>query len=71
MLLGAAGAMIPAASGLRWFGWSALVLGVLIFTPVGFFAFLGAGIWIALASVAMTMRLRTRPAPLRGGAVTS
>ena len=43
MLLGAAGAMLPAASGVRWLGWIALALGVLMFTPVGFFAFLGLG----------------------------
>ena len=69
MLLGAAGAMLPAASGVRWLGWIALVLGVLIFTPIGFFAFLGSGLWIALASVAMTMRLSRRPAGLRESAV--
>ena len=60
MLLGAAGAMLPAASGVRWLGWIALVLGVLMFTPVGFFAFLGSGLWIALASVAMTMHVSAR-----------
>jgi hypothetical protein len=70
MLIGAAGAMLPAASGVRWLGWIALVLGVLIFTPVGFFAFLGSGLWIALASVAMTMRLRAQPAGLRERVVT-
>jgi hypothetical protein len=64
LLLGAAGAMIPVRSGLRWFGWSALALGVLIFTPLGFFAFAGSGLWIVLISVAVTMRLRA-PQPLR------
>ena len=70
MLLGAAGAMLPARSGMRWLGWIALVLGVLIFTPVGFFAFLGAGLWIALASVALTMQERAQPAGLRGSVAT-
>ncbi len=70
MLLGAAGAMLPVQSGVRWLGWIALVLGILMFTPVGFFAFLGSGLWIALASVALTMRLRARPAGLRESAVT-
>lgn len=69
MLLGAAGAMLPVQSGVSWLGWIALVLGILMFTPVGFFAFLGAGLWIALASVALTMRLRARPAGLRESAV--
>jgi hypothetical protein len=71
MLLGAAGAMLPARSGVRWLGWIALVLGVLIFTPVGFFAFIGSGLWIALTSVALTMRLRAQPAGLREHVVTS
>lgn len=71
MLLGAAGAMLPARSGVRWLGWIALVLGVLMFTPVGFFAFLGSGLWIALASVALTMHERSRPASVRERVVTS
>jgi hypothetical protein len=61
MLLGAAGAMLPARSGLRWLGWIALVLGVLIFTPLGFVAFIGSGLWIALTSVALTMRAKRAP----------
>ena len=71
MLLGAAGAMLPARSGVRWLGWIALVLGVLIFTPVGFFAFLGSGLWIALASVALTMQERAQPTGLREPLATS
>jgi hypothetical protein len=65
LMLGAAGAMIPIHSGLRWLGWAALVLGVVTFTPLGFFGFAGAGLWIVLASVAMTMRLRAPRAALR------
>ena len=53
LLLGAAGAMIPIRSGLRWLGWAALVLGVLIFTPAGFIGFAGGGLWIVLTSVAL------------------
>jgi hypothetical protein len=59
MLLGAAGGMIPLATGLRWLGWAALVLGIVIFTPIGFAGFAGAGLWIVLASVALTMQLRS------------
>lgn len=58
LLLGAAGAMIPLRTGLRWLGWAALVLGVLIFSPLGFVGFIGSGLWIVLTSVAMAMRLR-------------
>lgn len=43
-------------------GWLALVLGVLSFTPVGFFAFLGAVIWVAVVAV-MLYRRGERPAP--------
>jgi hypothetical protein len=71
MLLGAAGSMLPARSGVRWLGWIALVLGVLMFTPVGFFAFLGSGLWIALASVALTMQQRSQAAGVRGQIATS
>jgi hypothetical protein len=59
LLLGAAGAMIPLPTGLRWLGWAALVLGIVTFTPLGFIGFVGAGLWIVLTSVAIAMRLRT------------
>ncbi len=55
MMLGAAGSMIGAPGALRWLGWAALVLGVLAFSPAGFFAFLGSGIWIAVVSVIVFM----------------
>lgn len=58
LLLGAAGAMIPLSTGLRWLGWIALPLGVAIFTPIGFLAFAGSGLWIVLTSVALTMQQR-------------
>ena len=61
MLLGAAGGMIPARNGIRWLGWIALSLGVLMFTPLGLIAFVGSGLWIALTSVAMTMRPKRAP----------
>jgi hypothetical protein len=38
----------------RWLGWAAVVIGVLSFTPAGFFAFLASGIWIAVASIVLT-----------------
>lgn len=34
-----------------WFAWVAIVLGVVIFTPIGFFAFLAGLIWILVLSV--------------------
>jgi hypothetical protein len=48
----------------RWLGWVGVVIGVLIFTPAGFFAFLASGIWIALAGILLTQaRQSAAPAP--------
>ncbi len=55
MLVGAGGAMIK-RPGIGWLGWLALVLGVLSFTPIGFVAFLGGGIWIIAASILLYVR---------------
>ncbi len=50
MMLGAAGCMIP--SGVRFMGWSALVLGIALFIPFAdFFALLLTLIWIIVESV--------------------
>ena len=38
----------------RWLGWVGVVIGVLAFTPAGFFAFLASGLWIAIASILLT-----------------
>jgi hypothetical protein len=48
-----------------WLGWIAVALAIIGFTPVGFIAFLGAGIWILIVSVMLMLRERqeTRPAP--------
>jgi len=45
----------------KWLGWVALVLAVVGFTPIGFVAFGGAGLWIAVVSVMLAVR--ARPAP--------
>jgi len=52
----------------RWLGWVAVVIGVLAFTPAGFFAFLASGIWVAIASIVLTMG-RQSSAPAAGPAV--
>jgi hypothetical protein len=36
-------------------GWIAIVIGVLAFTPVGFFAFLAGGLWVAVVSLMLTL----------------
>jgi lysylphosphatidylglycerol synthetase-like protein (DUF2156 family) len=38
-----------------WLGWLGIVIGVVAFTPAGFFALLAAGIWVLLASVLLTV----------------
>lgn len=40
----------------RWLGWVAIVLAVLLVTPVGFIGFLGGGIWILVVSIVLTLR---------------
>ena len=48
----------------KWLGWAGAVIGVATFTPAGFFAFLLSGIWVAIASILLTMgRQSTAPAP--------
>jgi hypothetical protein len=42
----------------RGFGWAALILAVIGFTPIGWVAFLGTGIWIAIVSVMLAVRAR-------------
>jgi hypothetical protein len=54
MLVGAAGLGIPERGMERVLGWSALGLGIGAFTPIGFFSFLGAGLWIVVASITLT-----------------
>ena len=42
----------------KWLGWIAIVLGVIAFTPIGFVAAAGTAIWVAIASVMLTMKAR-------------
>jgi hypothetical protein len=46
----------------KWLGWAGIVIGILVFTPAGFFAFLASGVWIALASILLTQARRGAPA---------
>jgi hypothetical protein len=39
----------------RWLGWAGLVIGILVFTPAGFFAFLASGLWVLVASIVLFM----------------
>ena len=47
------------------------MLGIVIFTPLGFVAFAGSGLWVVLTSVALTMRARAPQAALREPLATS
>jgi hypothetical protein len=42
----------------KWLGWVAIVIALAAITPAGFFAFLLAGLWIAVVSVMLAMRER-------------
>jgi hypothetical protein len=55
VLVFAAGASVIRHGGLpKWLGWLAMVIGIVGFTPAGFFAFLASGVWILIASVLLT-----------------
>ena len=45
----------------KWLGWIAIVLGVIGFTPVGFFALVAGLAWILVVSVMFTVRARGAP----------
>jgi hypothetical protein len=45
----------------KWLGWIAIILGVLSFTPAGFFTFLAGLVWILVVSILLTMRARSAP----------
>jgi hypothetical protein len=40
----------------KWLGWVALILAVIGFTPIGWLAFLGGGVWILLVSILLAVR---------------
>lgn len=57
LMLAAGIAIARGGSGIpRWLGWVAILLGVVALSPVGFFAFLVAGLWILVVSVLLTAR---------------
>jgi hypothetical protein len=40
----------------RWLGWIGVIVGLLVFTPAGFIAFIASGLWILAASVVLYLR---------------
>jgi hypothetical protein len=47
----------------KWLGWAAVVIGILSITPVGFFAFLLGGLWVAATSIMLAMQARSAGTP--------
>ncbi len=43
----------------KWLGWIGVILGIAAFTPAGFIAFLGAGLWVAATSIALSLAAGT------------
>jgi hypothetical protein len=48
----------------RWLAWSAIVLGIATYTPAGFFAFVGALVWIVITSILLAIQARAAGAPV-------
>lgn len=63
LLLALAAAGILARALPRWLAWSALVLAIMHFTPLGFLAFLLFYAWAVAAGIALTLRPGTNPVP--------
>jgi uncharacterized protein DUF4386 len=58
LLIGAGAALLASTTMPRWLGWAGLVIGILGFTPAGFFMFLASGLWILATSIVAYSRLR-------------
>jgi hypothetical protein len=57
LMLGSGGALVTSAVFPSWLGWVGVVLGVLGFTPAGFFVFLLSGLWVIVLSIVCYSRL--------------
>jgi hypothetical protein len=66
LVLGAGLAAVRHGGLPKWLGWVGIVLGVLSFTPVGFFGFLLAGVWIVVASILLTQARQSAVAATPG-----
>ena len=61
-LFSLAGAILRTGTLPRWIGWVAIALGIIGLTPLGFAAFLGAGLLILIISAILTLRARSATA---------
>jgi hypothetical protein len=71
MLLAVAAAGIATRALPRWLSWSALPLGLVQLTPVGFYASLVFWLWAAVAGIYMTLRPDAAPARREAPAAAS
>lgn len=62
-LFGAGAATLKSNFLPRWLGWAAIVIAVVMLTPVGFAGFLALGIWVLIVSVMLAMQARTPASP--------
>jgi hypothetical protein len=62
MVLGAGGASLQTGVLPRWLAWSGVVLGILSFTPVGFFTILLIALWIIVVSLLLSRSAEAAPA---------
>lgn len=43
----------------KWLGWVAIVIGIVSHTPIGFFGWALAGVWVIVVSILLSLRART------------
>ena len=55
--------MIPLSGVWRWLGWAALPLAIVLFTPIGFVAFIASLLWIVVVGVLLFLRFDDGVAP--------
>jgi hypothetical protein len=55
-LISAAGSILRTGALPRWLGWVGIALAVLSFTPIGWVAFLGGGLWVAALAIVLMRR---------------
>ncbi len=48
----------------RWLGWAAIILAVVVLTPIGFVALPGSGLVVAIMSVILATRAKARQRPI-------
>ncbi|HEX8065949.1 MAG TPA: hypothetical protein VF520_05435 [Thermoleophilaceae bacterium] len=54
-----------------WLGWAAILIGVVALTPIGFVAFLGALIWVLIASILLYRQGTAAPGAAPGAPPTA